>query len=51
VIAQELQEVLPEAVTENLNGHLTVNTDSINWALLKAVQELSAKVEALEANQ
>jgi len=51
VIAQELQEVLPEAVTENLNGHLTVNTDSINWALLRAVQELSAKVEALEANQ
>lgn len=48
VIAQELQEVFPEAVTENALGHLTVNTDSINWALLKAVQELSAKVEVLE---
>jgi len=48
VIAQELEEVFPEAVTENVGGHKTVSTDSINWALLKAVQELSAKVEALE---
>ena len=51
VIAQEVQDVFPEAVTENAHGHLTVNTDSINWALLKAVQELSAKVEALEGSQ
>jgi len=51
VIAQELEEVFPEAVKENLNGHKTVSTDSINWALLKAVQELSAKVEALESSQ
>ena len=51
VIAQEIQEVFPEAVTENEKGHLTVNHDSINWALIRAVQELSAKVEALEANQ
>ena len=49
VIAQELEEVFPEAVKENLQGHKTVSPDSINWALLKAVQELSAKVEALEA--
>ena len=48
VIAQELEEVFPEAVQENLQGHKTVSTDTINWALLKAVQELSAKVEALE---
>jgi len=51
VIAQELEEVFPEAVTENVGGHKTVSTDSINWALLKAVQELSAKVEALESAQ
>ena len=49
VIAQELEEVFPEAVKENTEGHKTVSPDSINWALLKAVQELSAKVEALEA--
>ena len=51
VIAQEFQEVFPDGVKENLNGHLTVNPDSMNWALIKAVQELSAKVEALEASQ
>ena len=51
VIAQEIQEVFPDAVKENVHGHLTVHPDSINWALLKAVQELSAKVEALEASQ
>ena len=51
VIAQEVQDVFPDAIQENAHGHLTVNTDSINWALLRAVQELSAKVEALEANQ
>jgi hypothetical protein len=49
VIAQELQSVFPEAVTENSNGHLSVNPDSIHWALIKAVQELTAKVEELEA--
>lgn len=49
VIAQEVMEVFPDAVKENALGHLIVNPDSINWALLKAVQELSAKVEALEA--
>jgi len=49
VIAQELEQVFPEAVKENGRGHKTVSTDSINWALLKAVQELSAKVEALES--
>jgi len=49
VIAQELEAVFPEAVKENAHGHKTVSPDAINWALLKAVQELSAKVEALEA--
>jgi len=49
VIAQELEQVFPEAVKENGRGHKTVSTDSINWALLRAVQELSAKVEALES--
>ena len=51
VIAQELQAVFPNSVKENVHGHLTVNTDEINWALLKAVQELSSKVAELEANQ
>ena len=48
-IAQELEVILPEAVKENLLGHKTVDIDPVIYSLINAVQELSAKVEALEA--
>ena len=48
VIAQEFQEIFPESVVENSHGHLTVNTDEMIWSLLKAVQELTARVQELE---
>jgi len=48
VIAQELESVLPLAVSENHKGMKNVNTDPIFWAMVKAIQELSAKVKALE---
>lgn len=48
VIAQELQTVLPECVTENTTGVLSVNTDPLVWYLINAVKELSAKVAQLE---
>jgi len=48
VIAQELQEVLPESVTEVNTGCLQVNSDNITWHLVNAVKELSAKVKELE---
>ena len=48
VIAQELALVLPNAVTENENGMKQVNTDPIFWSMVKAIQELSAKNDALE---
>jgi len=48
-IAQELQAVLPKCVTEQTTGVLSVNTDNLTWHLVKAVQELSAKNDALEA--
>ena len=47
VVAQELQRVFPEAVTENSTGLLSINADSVLWALVRAVQELNAKVDAL----
>jgi hypothetical protein len=56
VIAQELAEVFPEMVTKTDDGtsdldpekgHWTVSMDW-DYKLLKAVQELSAKVTALE---
>jgi hypothetical protein len=53
VIAQDVQEVLPEAVKQvtGMNGedHLTVNYGALTSILIEAVKELSAKVEELEA--
>ena len=52
IIAQELQQVFPRAVKEGDDEDKTLRirkTDFI-YVLVKAVQELSAKVEALENN-
>ena len=48
VIAQEVLEVLPEAVTTRDNGYLAVDYQKIVPLLVQAVKELSAKVEDLE---
>ena len=48
VIAQELQQILPECVTQNATGVLSVNTDSLVWYLINAVKQLSAEVELLK---
>jgi hypothetical protein len=49
VIAQEIQQVLPDCVKEETTGILRVDPDNITWHLVKAVQELSAKNAELEA--
>ena len=49
VIAQELKEIFPSDITEATNGSLQVTPNEINWALVKAVQELSALNTALTA--
>jgi hypothetical protein len=57
VIAQEVEAVLPEAVTEKLlplktddgQEYKVVNYDALHGLLIEAVKELSARVEALEA--
>ena len=49
VIAQEIQEILPKCVKETSQGVLSVEPDNITWHLVKALQELSAKNDALEA--
>ena len=48
VIAQEIRQVLPECVTENSTGVLSVSTDPLVWYLINAVKELSAQVEELK---
>lgn len=57
VIAQEVEAVLPEAVTEKLlplktddgQEYKVVNYDALHGLLIEAIKELSARVEALEA--
>ena len=49
VIAQEIQEVLPDVVEELNTGALSVNPDNITWYLVNAIKELSAEVNALKA--
>ena len=49
VIAQEIQQVLPDTVTQQSTGALSVNADNLTWYLINAVKELSEKNDALEA--
>jgi len=51
VIAQEIQEVLPEAVTVKGDGYLAVDYHKIIPLLVEAVKELTEKVQALEADK
>jgi len=39
LVAQEVQKVIPEAVTENDKGYLLVNNDPILWTMLNAIKE------------
>ena len=49
VIAQELEAVLPKAVSVSERGVKQVNTDPIFWSMVKAIQELSTQNAALAA--
>ena len=48
VIAQELQQVLPECVKTESTGVMSVDTDNLTWYMINAIKELNAKVQALE---
>ncbi|HEY4902470.1 MAG TPA: tail fiber domain-containing protein [Candidatus Sulfotelmatobacter sp.] len=45
LVAQEVQSVIPEAVTENSKGYLLVNNDPIIWAMLNAIKEQQRQIE------
>ena len=49
VIAQELQQVLPDCVKQESTGVLAVDSTDIMYHLINAIKELNAKVTALEA--
>jgi hypothetical protein len=49
VIAQELQQVLPECVKTESTGVMSVDTDNLTWYLINAVKELKAEFDAYKA--
>lgn len=51
VIAQELQDVLPEVVAEGEDGNLAVAYGNITGVLIEAIKELKAEIEELKANK
>jgi len=50
VIAQEVMDILPDIIKQETTGAYSVNPDNITWHLVKAVQELTARIEELENN-
>ena len=48
-IAQDVQKVFPEAVSEGSDGYLQFNIDPINIALVNAIKELKDENETLKA--
>ena len=49
IVAQELNEIIPEAVNEGSDGYLNVNIDPVIWAMVNAIKELSEKTSKLES--
>jgi len=43
LIAQDVREVIPEAVVENQDGYLAIETDPILWTMLNSIKELALK--------
>jgi len=48
VIAQEVEKVLPEIVSDRENGYKAIKYDKLTAVLIQAVKELSEKVKQLE---
>jgi hypothetical protein len=49
VVAQDVQKVIPEAVTENSKGYLLVNNDPIIWTMLNAIKEQQGEIQHEQA--
>jgi len=44
LVAQDVQAVIPEAVTENSKGYLLLNNDPILWSMLNAIKEQQKEI-------
>ena len=49
VIAQELQQILPECVKTESTGVMTVDADNLTWYMINAIKELKAQNDSLQA--
>jgi hypothetical protein len=49
VVAQDVQKIIPEAVTENSKGYLLVNNDPIIWTMLNAIKKQQKEIRALRS--
>ena len=43
-VAQDVQKVIPEAVSQNSQGYLLVNNDPILWTMLNAIKEQQSQI-------
>ena len=46
--AQDVQKVIPQAVTQNESGYLMVNNDPILWTMLNAIKEQQKEIVELK---
>lgn len=46
-VAQDVQEVIPEAVPQNNKGYLMVNNDPILWTMLNTIKEQQRQIAVL----
>ena len=49
VIAQELQEILPDCVKEQSTGVISVDSDNIFWYMVNAIKDLKAELDTVKA--
>lgn len=49
VVAQQVQQAVPEAVERGKDGYLVVNNDPIIWTMVNAIKELNQKLETKNA--
>jgi Chaperone of endosialidase len=47
LVAQDVQALIPEAVTRDEKGYLGVTLDPVFWSMLNAIKEQQAQIEAL----
>jgi hypothetical protein len=48
VIAQEIQQILPECVNTESTGVMSVNSDNLIWYAINAIKELKTEVDSLK---